>query len=333
MYEVPSIVFPLYKDYRFALPTIKPFEEYLKEFKPDIIHINSPCPLGCAAIKYGEKFNIPVAATYHTHFVSYAKYYNVKILESLSWNYFRSLYNRCETVFVPSIPIMKELEKHGLNNVQFLSHGVDLSVFNPEYKNPDWKISLGIENKTVLLFVGRLVWEKDLKTLAEAYKIIASGKDDVAFVLVGDGPIKNELKELMPAAKFLGYKTGKELSTAFASSDIFVFPSTTETFGNVTLEAMASGIPAVCVKEGGAYGFIQDGINGLIANPRDAKDFAEKIIFLADNFYIRKEMAFNSLSFAREQTWDKIFERLFESYLEIINDYKSGIKFNKNYAA
>src|SRR5690606_5957864 len=132
--------------------------------------------------------------------------------------------------------------------------------------------SIGAKDRTILLFAGRLVWEKDLKTLAEAYKIVLAKTKNVLFVLAGDGPVRKELEILMPEAKFLGYQSGKNLSTVYASSDIFIFPSTTETFGNVTLEAMASGIPPICAKEGGAYGFIEDKINGLLTEPRHPED-------------------------------------------------------------
>ena len=165
MFQVPSFAFPFYKDYRVAYPGTLFFEERLDEFKPDIIHINSPCPLGYAAVKYGMKNNVPVVATYHTHFTSYAKYYKVKALESYGWSYFRNLYNKCKTVYVPSLPVLNELKEHGFETVEFLPHGVDTKIFSPVKKSEQWKKNLGIENKFVLLFAGRLVWEKDVKTL------------------------------------------------------------------------------------------------------------------------------------------------------------------------
>ena len=321
MYQVPSFTFPLYKDYKFAVPGLKYFEEKLNEFKPDILHINSPCPLGYAAVKYGQKYNVPVVATYHTHFASYAKYYKVKALESFSWNYFRSLYNKCQAVYVPSNPILNELQGHGLNTVEYLPHGVDTKVFNAKFKSPAWKRNIGIENKAAILYAGRLVWEKDLRTLAETYQILKEKRDDFVFVLVGDGPIRSELEQLMPGAKFLGYKSGNELSTIYASSDIFVFPSTTETFGNVTLEAMASGLPPICVREGGAYGIIKQGKNGLIAEPRDPRDLSQKINLLLDVPELRNDISERAIQFAYDQSWENIFERLFASYQEVIRNY------------
>lgn len=325
IYQVPSFTFPLYKDYKFAVPGLKYIEDKLNKFEPDILHINSPCSLGYAAVKYGQKYNIPVVATYHTHFASYAKYYKVKALESFSWNYFRSLYNKCQAVYVPSNPILNELRGHGLTSVEFLPHGVDIKVFNKKFKSEEWKSSIGIEGKPAILYAGRLVWEKDLRTLAESYKILKQQRDDFSFVLVGDGPVRSELEELMPEAIFLGYKSGRELSTIYASSDIFVFPSTTETFGNVTLEAMASGIPPICVREGGAYGIIRHGKNGLIAEPRDPEDLANKINILLDSPDLRHEISQRAFQFALEQSWENIFERLFASYSEVISNYQNKL--------
>ena len=322
MFQVPSFAFPFYKDYRVAYPGTLFFEERLDEFKPDIIHINSPCPLGYAAVKYGMKNNVPVVATYHTHFPSYAKYYKVKALESYGWSYFRNLYNKCKTVYVPSLPVLNELKEHGFETVEFLPHGVDTKIFSPVKKSEQWKKNLGIENKFALLFAGRLVWEKDVMTLAETYKIISSQRNDIKFILAGDGPAKEELKTLMPDAIFLGQQSVNDLSVSFASADIFVFPSTTETFGNVTIEAMASRLPPICVREGGAYGIIQNGTTGLIAEPRNPEDLTSKINFLIDNPASRIRISNAAFNFAQTQSWEQNFQRLFDSYSRIINNFK-----------
>jgi phosphatidylinositol alpha 1,6-mannosyltransferase len=321
MFHVPSIVFPCYSAYRIPLPTRIFFEEKLNDFNPDIIHINSPCPLGSAAVKYGKINDIPVVATYHTHFPSYAKYYNVKALELLGWDYLRNLYNKCQTVYVPSLPVLEELKEHGFETVEYLPHGVDTQLFNPSAKSDEWKRILGIENKYALLFAGRLVWEKGLRTLVDTYEILSSQRTDIKFVLAGDGPLMDILKSLMPDALFLGQQSVKDLAVSFASSDVFVFPSTTETFGNVTLEAMASGLPPVCVKEGGAYGIILDGQTGFIVKPRNPSDIAYKINILLDNTVLRNNISLNASQFALTQSWENNFKRLFHSYETIIRNY------------
>jgi glycosyltransferase involved in cell wall biosynthesis len=314
MVQVPSLVIPLYKDYRIAVPGKRHFERRLAEFAPDVIHINSPCPLGHAAVRYGKRNGIPVVATYHTHFPRYARYYKIQTFELFSWNYLRLLYNDCSVVYVPSEPVQAELRAHGFETTEFLPHGVDTSVFSPERRSEEWRRVHGVDGKTVLLFAGRLVWEKDLRVLADAYARIMAKRDDAVLVLAGDGPIREELAGLMPGAKFLGQLGVPDLSRAYASSDVFVFPSTTETFGNVTIEAMASGVPPVCAAEGGASGFVKPGVTGQLAAARDGADFASKIELLLDRPDLRTEMGKAALEFARGQSWEKIFDRLFAGY-------------------
>jgi glycosyltransferase involved in cell wall biosynthesis len=190
-------------------------------------------------------------------------------------------------------------------------------MFNPAYRSDEWRNLHGAGGKTVLLFAGRLVWEKDLRTLAEAYRIITSRRDDALFVMAGDGPVREELAAMMPGALFLGQLDGSALSAAYASSDLFVFPSTTETFGNVTLEAMASGIPPVCAREGGAYGFVKSGATGLLAEPRDGEDFARKVSYMLDRPEERKKMGAAARAFASGQSWERIFDRLFAGYVDL----------------
>lgn len=327
--KVPSMTFPLYRDYRVSMPGMKHFERTLNDFKPDILHINSPCPLGTAAVKYGRRHNVPVVATYHTHFASYAKYYNVPALEGISWKYFRNLYNGCQRVFVPSQPILEELLRHGLENLEFLPHGVDTEAFNPRFRSTAWRASIGAEGRQVLLFAGRLVWEKDLQTLADAYTILKRRRDDVLFVLAGDGPIRTELERRMPDAEFLGQQAGSDLATAYASSDLFIFPSTTETFGNVTIEAMASALPPVCAREGGASGLIDHGRNGVLARPRDPEDLVSCILDLLDHPEKREGMRLEALASAQHQRWDHIFDRLLESYEEIIQKFSMTTQLHK----
>jgi glycosyltransferase involved in cell wall biosynthesis len=325
VHHVPSIQFPLYKDYRVALPGHRHFEEHLRRFRPDMIHINSPCSLGYAAARFGQRNGIPVVATYHTHFPSYAKYYRIKPLEMLGWNYLRGLYNGlCNRVYVPSEPILAELAGEGLRNLRYLPHGVDSEVFHPRFRARQWKEQLGISGRAAVLFAGRLVWEKDLATLAEAYSILSRKREDAAFVLVGDGPIRAELEQRMPGAVFLGHQSGEQLSTTFASSDIFAFPSTTETFGNVTVEAMASGVVPVCSREGGAYGVVREGETGLITRPRDPSHLAEAIEYLLDSPGERARMADQALAFARTLSWDSIHNQLLEDYQSLLAEFEAG---------
>jgi|WetSurMetagenome_2_1015567.scaffolds.fasta_scaffold29771_3 phosphatidylinositol alpha 1,6-mannosyltransferase len=324
MRTVPSIAFPWYPDYRIALPGYKAFTADLQQFRPDILHIHSPCTLGCAAVHWGRHNNVPVVATYHTHFASYAKYYRIKALEIFGWNYMRSLYHSCQRVYVPSIPILHELATRGLEHLAFMPHGVDAAAFSPRHRSSHWRDAITPDGKKILLYAGRLVWEKDLQTLIATCAMLKAQRSDWILTLAGDGPVRGELAAAMPEAKFLGSLAGRELATAYASSDILVFPSTTETFGNVVVEAMASGIPPICAAEGGAGSSIQHGINGFITSPRDAADIARHVGVLLDDPARMLRMGKAARAYARTQTWEGIFDRLFADYRSVVAQYASA---------
>jgi glycosyltransferase involved in cell wall biosynthesis len=216
---------------------------------------------------------------------------------------------------------MDELNDRGFKTTEYLPHGIDLNIFNRNYKSDNWKKSIKAENKKVLLYVGRLVWEKDLRTLIEVYDQLTGLREDVTFVLVGDGPIRKELEKNMPEALFLGYKSGEELSIIYASSDLFVFPSTTETFGNVVLEAMASGTVPVCSNEGGASSSIKNDQNGIICKAKDSFDFSKKILKLINNQTELQRISENCIEYASQQSWDNIFSIQYQHYLDVVKHH------------
>jgi phosphatidylinositol alpha 1,6-mannosyltransferase len=322
VYGVPSVVLPLQKNYRIALPGYQSFAKYLQEFQPDILHINSPCTLGFAAVKYARHFGIPVIATYHTHFPTYPRYYNLTSLEDLAWRILRRLYNNVDRTLVPTTPILQELRDHGVRRLEYLPNGVDTAMFNPLYRSTEWRQKFGGGEKPIILFVSRLVWEKDLRILAQTYHELRSKRSDFEMVIVGDGHARQELEAMMPGAHFLGYQSGKTLTESFASADIFVFPSTTETFGLVTLEAMASGLAPVAAKVGGAVEIIQEGSSGLFAEPLSSSDLTKKVEWLLDNPNHRKVIADHALARAQEYRWGRILDQLFESYKQVVEEFR-----------
>ena len=322
IYGVPSVALPLQKNYRIALPGYQAFAKHIQEFQPDILHINSPCTLGYSAMKYAKNFGLPVVATYHTHFPTYPRYYNLNGLEELIWRLSRRLYNKVDRTFVPALPILRELDQHGIQRLEYLPNGVDTGAFSPLYRSEEWRRRFGNGEKPVILFVSRLVWEKDLRVLAQTFTELRSHRDDFEMVIVGDGHARQELQEMMPGAHFLGYQSGRTLAESFASADIFVFPSTTETFGLVTLEAMSSGLAPVAAKVGGAVGIIQEGSSGLFAEPLNGTDLAKKVEWLLDHPNHRKVFAEHALARAQEFRWDRILDRLFESYKEVIESFR-----------
>jgi phosphatidylinositol alpha 1,6-mannosyltransferase len=322
MHKVRSVTLPLHKSYRIALPGYQLFARALTEFSPDLIHINSPCTLGFGAMKYAQQFNVPIVATYHTHFPSYPRYYGLHGLEELTWKISRYLYNRVNRTFVPTQPILEELREHQIERLECLPNGVDLELFNPSRRSPVWREKISAQDKPILLFVSRLVWEKDLSVLAQAYERLRRTRSDFEMVIVGDGHAREELQQLMPGAHFLGYQTGQVLAESYASADIFVFPSTTETFGLVTVEAMASGLAPVAAKVGGAVGIIQDGKSGLFSAPLSPDSLAERLGLLLDNPDARKQIASNARERATEFSWVKVLDHLFDSYQSVIQEHR-----------
>lgn len=315
--KVASFPIPFRKDYRMAWRVNGVLTKTIEEFKPDIIHIHTPDSLGIAAAKYGKKHNIPVVATHHTQFIHYLKYYHAQWLAPFLFNSMKKMYSLCEVVLCPSRAIVEELTSKGVTNAVLLHHGVDADIFDPRHKSDAFKKQHGLLGKTVLFFVGQLVWYKDLAVLAQAYTII--GEKDVVFTFAGQGPIKEQLATMMPKAIFLGQLKSEELAIAYASSDIFVFPSTTETFGLVVLEAMASGIPAIGADASGINDIIQDGKTGFLTAPKNAPDFAKKIEILIHDVSLRKKMGTAARAYALTQSWDVVAQKLIDFYTSFLN--------------
>ena len=322
MHKVRSVVLPLQKNYRIAIPGYQMFAKELTAFGPDLIHINSPCTLGFGAMKYAREFDIPIVATYHTHFPTYPRYYGLSALEELTWKVSRYLYNRMDRTFVPTSPILDELKEHDIDRLEYLPNGVDLDLFNPNRRSLSWRENITENSKPVVLFVSRLVWEKDLAVLADAYQILRHKRRDFEMVIVGDGHAKEEFQKMMPDAHFLGYQSGQTLAESYASADIFVFPSTTETFGLVTIEAMASGLAPVAAKIGGAAGIIEEGTSGLFAKPLSADDLAQSVERLLNDGQLRRTLARGALQRAQEFSWKNILIQLFDSYQSVIDEHE-----------
>ncbi len=318
MYKVPSVVLPLQKAYRIAIPGYQSFARILNKFRPDILHINSPCTLGFGAVKYAKHFNVPIVATYHTHFPTYPRYYKLTKLEDLVWRITRNLYNNVDRTLVPTKPILRELIENNIQRLEYLPNGVDTGLFTPERRNNTWRKQFGDGIKPIILFVSRLVWEKDLRVLADAYQLLKAKRNDFEMVIVGDGHARQEFEQLMPGAHFLGYQSGVTLAESFASADIFVFPSTTETFGLVTLEAMASGLAPVAAKIGGATEIIEEGISGIFAKPLDGIDMAHKVEWLLDHPNYSRAIGEHAHRRAQEYRWESIMNRLFAIYEDVI---------------
>jgi len=320
MFKVPSVVLPLQKNYRIALPGYQRFARELWSFKPDLLHVNSPCTLGFGAMKYAHHFGVPIVATYHTHFPTYPRYYKIYGAEELIWKISRYLYNGMDRTFVPTLPILKELTEHGISRTEYLPNGVDTTLFSPEHRSSQWRETIDpTGKKSIILFVSRLVWEKDLRDLAATYELLRARRNDLEMVVVGDGYARKGFESLMPGAHFLGYQTGGPLAESYASSDIFAFPSTTETFGLVTVEAMSSGLIPVAAGYGGATGIIENAQSGFLTRPHDPVHMAEKIEWILNNPGESALMRKGALARSKQFGWEPILKNLFRQYEEILH--------------
>ena len=316
-----SLPIPGYKGYRFSISSKSHIFKIIDGFKPDIIHIHSPFLLGWSATRIAKKLNVPCIATYHTHFASFTKHHHAGFLETLINAHNRLIYNACDLTIVPSKYIYSYLKNEKIKNLRVLPHGVDLKLFHPEYRSPLWRSRFD-ERKIILLYVGRIVLVKNLMILALALKDLFATRNDFEFVFVGTGPPEDSLKEIIPQAHFLGLKTGEELSSIYASCDVFVFPSDTETFGNVTIEAMASGLPCVVANKGGSVDLVEDMKNGIVFESNDASDLKKAITLLLNHKDIRDLLSKGALETAGHFSWDNILENMEGLYRKAIQSNK-----------
>lgn len=316
--QVKSVPFFLYKDYKMGLPFFEGIKRQMDEFKPDLIHICSPTLLGVYGLNYATRNNIPVVTSYHTHFIDYFSYYGLSWLEPTGWAFLQWFHNKCKMTYAPSQSAINQLLSRGIRDVALWERGIELDKFSPKFRDMELRKSVRAENIPILLFVGRLINHKDLDVLAAADKILKAKGYFFKIVIVGDGPMRVELEERLPDAHYTGYQYGENLSKWYASADIFTFPSTTETFGNVILEAFASEIPAVGVNAGGVADIINHDFDGLIAQPKNPKDFAKNVERLLAHPDYRLKLGRQARKTAKRYSWREINRRLLENYDHII---------------
>ena len=315
-----SFKFVLYPQCRLSVPNYFSIARELDEFNPDIIHVVTEFNMGLCGLRYAKSRNIPVVSSYETNISQYLEYYNLKFLESPSWKYFKWFHNKCDINYCPSMATVNLLKEHGFANPDIWERGIETDMFSPDFRDVNLRKSMGIDDKVVFLYVGRVSPEKDLDLFIKtAKRLNKKNTDKVHFVIVGDGPSLKDLKEAAPSnMTFTGFLKGKDLSAMYASSDVFLFTSPTETLGFVILEAMASGHALVSCNAGGVSDNLIDGYNGIACREKNAEDFyrgAEKVL-LDEEF--RKTLSRNARTFALTKSWNSTFDRLIGSYHELI---------------
>jgi glycosyltransferase involved in cell wall biosynthesis len=315
-----SMSFFLYPECRIALPNLLKIKKQLQQFKPDLLHIATPFNLGLSGLTYGKKQQIPMVASYHTHFDHYLKYYHLELFSNLLWRYMKWFHQPFSKIYVPSTETKEHLEHRNFTNIDLWRRGVDSELFHPFQSSNELRYRYQLKRKYLFLFVGRLAPEKNLDILK---KIITQMPHELNqesdWLVVGEGPLRETLQqEMTNNVTFTGYLQGEQLAQAYAAADLFVFPSTTETFGNVALEALSSGTPAVVANKGGVTEIVTHKQTGMIAKANNHDDFIEHILTLIHKPSLLKEMRFNARQYALSQSWHTIFDNLLASYEEVI---------------
>jgi glycosyltransferase involved in cell wall biosynthesis len=257
--------------------------------------------------------NLQTSGIYHTDFPQYVRILTEdSFLESMAWRYMHWFYGQLDTVFVNSEEYRQSWIKRGFDpaKLKILPRGLDVELFTPARRQPAfWERFTSTNGQIRLLYVGRISREKDLDILADAYRRLRGDGLPVQLFVVGHGPYSEKFAQSLPEAVFTGYLTGRELATAYASADIFVFPSTTDTFGNVILEAQACGVPVVVSDSGGPKELVEDRSNGLITRSRDVDDFTRAIRSLVADAALRERMGTAARKSVIDRSWPNAFRK------------------------
>ena len=313
--RVPTVRMPLIDSLPIGVPNAT-VTEALRDFNPDIIHLASPFVLGAAGAYAARQLRIPAVALYQTDVAGFASKYHLTPLAAAAWEWTRHIHNICQMTLAPSSLTIADLESHGINNVRHWGRGVDAVRFHPEKRDPglrrQWDRS---GRKKIVGFVGRLAAEKGVHRLASL-----RGRRDIQLVIVGDGPSRPELEELMPKAVFTGALGGEELARAYASLDLFVHAGEFETFCQAIQEAQASGVPTIGPRAGGPVDLIQERYNGLLLDvdtfSRDLPVAAEWLLHPERHDALRH----NARSSVANKTWESLCGQLLGYYEEVIEE-------------
>jgi glycosyltransferase involved in cell wall biosynthesis len=318
--DVPALPIPGRSEYRLPVALPASVRRDLEQFNPNVVHVSSPDIVGHRAVSWARRRRIAAVASVHTRFDTYLAYYHLQALEPLARGIMRRFYHRCEVVLAPAESTAAILRAQRMNrDISIWSRGIDREQFNPERRDMDWRRSLGIaDDEMVIGFLGRIVMEKGLDVFADAIHAFAPLGLKHRVVVIGEGPARPWFAEQLPNAIFLGEVTGDDLGRALASTDVFLNPSLTEAFGNVTLEAMACGLPVVAAEATGATNLVRSGITGTLVDGTDPDAFAEALAAYVRDPDLRRRHGEEGLVVARTMDWDSINSAVIRAYKHAI---------------
>ncbi|HEY4219115.1 MAG TPA: glycosyltransferase family 1 protein [Gemmatimonadaceae bacterium] len=313
----PSRPFWAYRQLRLALPRTSVVERELLQWRPDVVHLATPFGVGLAGRAAARRIGVPIITSYHTSLAAYAKFYGLGALASPGWAFLRWFHNSGRRTLCPTEAIGRDLTARGFRNISLWSRGVDAEQFSPSHRSETLRRSWGASPATtVVAYVGRLAREKGLDTALAAMRRLVEQQLDVVCVVAGDGPYESECRRLAPRGTiFTGRIEGPTLSETYASCDAFIFPSTTDTFGNVVLEAMASGLAVVAADVPQTREVL--GGAGLVVPPSDPVGFSTALAGFASNPAYLGRIRADALRSARHRSWQAVFDRLVADYYAV----------------
>lgn len=318
--SLPSTPFPGRPEYRVPLGLPREVRRDLERFRPNIIHISSPDISAHRAVSWARARNLPAVASVHTRFETYLSYYHLQLFEPMLRAGLRRLYRRCDALLAPAESMAAVLRAQRMNsNIHIWTRGVDREQFNPGRRDMDWRRSLGIaDGELAVMFLGRLVLEKGLDVFAATIRELKRRGVPHHPLVIGEGPAKAVFEEQMPTGVFIGQQIGDQLGRAVASADVFLNPSITEAFGNVTLEAMACGLPVVAAAAVGTTSIVRDGQTGTLVKPGDTSGFADALEAYARDPDLRRRHGEAGLAYAATMDWDEINASVLRVYESVI---------------
>ncbi|MEO7339110.1 MAG: glycosyltransferase family 1 protein [Caldimonas sp.] len=307
---------PMYPDLRFGFARASGLRARYESNPPDLVHLATPGPLAWQALRVARSLGIPVTSDFRTNFHQYSRHYHLGALANFTLWGLRHFHNRCERTFVPTRAAERELAAAGFERLVVIGRGVDTRRFSPERRSDALRAAWGAAaDAPVLLYVGRVAAEKNIAVALRAFEALRAQCAEARMVVVGDGPLRAELEAAHPAVRFVGVKRGDDLAAHYASADLFVFPSLTETFGNVTLEALASGLPVVAFDVAAAAEHVTTGVNGVVVAASDEAGLVAAAVSLALKPRRLEAMRPCAVASACKARWDDVLGR-FEAELK-----------------
>ena len=302
---------PRYPELKLGLPSKKTLVKTWTLRRPDVVHIATEGPLGWSALQAAKVLKLPVTSDFRTNFQSYSKHYGVGWLRKPIVAYLRKFHNATACTMVPTRELMRTLSQNGFANLKVVSRGVDTKLFNISKRDTSLRSSWGATDDTkVLISVGRMAPEKNLDQVLKTYEALKSTGQAFKLVMVGDGPLKDQFQKRYPEIIFPGMLTQSNLAAYYASSDLFIFPSQTETFGNVTLEALASGIPVLAFDCAAARDWVQTGVNGWLVAENNPEGFAAQAVTIFNSKDLLDQITQSTRQQVVHLDWDQIAEQV-----------------------